>query len=63
MFEETERRAVLTKQWAQYKAQQHTREQALIRHATEARERAMDELRLHSEELYLEALKVRQLHS
>ncbi|XP_048370786.1 39S ribosomal protein L40, mitochondrial isoform X2 [Sphaerodactylus townsendi] len=55
-FEESERRAILIKKWAQYKHQQHRAEMETIRSLMEAQEQALKELRLESEELYQAAI-------
>jgi len=59
-FEESERRIKLFREWAQYKNSQHTEQINAILTAIKSRERAMDELRKISEQLYLDALKVCQ---
>ncbi|KPP70521.1 39S ribosomal protein L40, mitochondrial-like [Scleropages formosus] len=56
--EESERRAMLLKEWARYKHQQHQAEMAAIREALEAQQEALEELRLESEELYKAALRI-----
>jgi len=56
-FEETERRALLLKEWSRYKQGQHIAEMEAVELALEAQREALEELRLESEELYQEALK------
>lgn len=56
-FEESERRALLLKEWSRYKQNQHHAEMVAINLALEAQREALEELRLESEELYLAALK------
>lgn len=56
-FEESERRALLLKEWSRYKQEQHMAEKKAIESALEAQTEALEELRLSSYELYQEALK------
>ncbi|CAL1614932.1 unnamed protein product [Knipowitschia caucasica] len=56
-FEESERRALLLKEWSRYKQEQHMAEMKALECALEAQREALEELRLSSEELYDEALK------
>ncbi|KTF86083.1 hypothetical protein cypCar_00025965 [Cyprinus carpio] len=55
-FEESERRALLLKEWSRYKYSQHQTEMDTINEALEAQRQALDELKLESEELYKAAL-------
>ncbi|XP_063051711.1 39S ribosomal protein L40, mitochondrial [Engraulis encrasicolus] len=55
-FEESERRALLHKEWTVFKHGQHQAEMATIKGAVEAQRQALEELRLESEELYQAAL-------
>lgn len=55
-FEESERRALLHKEWTVFKLAQHQAEMAAIKGAMEAQRQALEELRLESEELYQAAL-------
>lgn len=56
-FEESERRALLLKEWSRYKQQQHMAEKKAIESALDAQAEALEELRLSSNELYQSALK------
>nr|XP_015221316.1 PREDICTED: 39S ribosomal protein L40, mitochondrial [Lepisosteus oculatus] len=56
-FEESERRALLLKEWARYKQSQHEAEMKAIGSALEAQREALEELRLESEELYQAAVR------
>lgn len=56
-FEESERRALLLKEWGRYKQEQHMAEMKAVEHALEAQREALEELKLESEELYQQALK------
>ncbi|KAG7481050.1 hypothetical protein MATL_G00062630 [Megalops atlanticus] len=56
-FEESERRALLLKEWSRYKQSQHKVEMEAISEALEAQREALEELKLESEELYQAALK------
>ncbi|KAJ8005749.1 hypothetical protein DPEC_G00121130 [Dallia pectoralis] len=55
-FEESERRALLLKEWSRYKQTQHRAEMEAVRVAVETQREALEELRLESEELYQAAL-------
>ncbi|XP_028853138.1 large ribosomal subunit protein mL40 [Denticeps clupeoides] len=55
-FEESERRALLLKEWARYKHAQHRTEMAAVADALEAQRQALQELQLESEELYRAAV-------
>ncbi|XP_073675811.1 large ribosomal subunit protein mL40 isoform X1 [Garra rufa] len=55
-FEESERRALLLKEWSRYKFAQHQTEMNIIKEALEAQRQALDELKLESEELYKAAV-------
>lgn len=57
-FEEMEERAQLTKEWTKYKQKQNAVQMSAIRGLLAAQQKALDELRSESVELYLEALKV-----
>ncbi|XP_072289580.1 large ribosomal subunit protein mL40 [Eucyclogobius newberryi] len=56
-FEESERRALLLKEWSRYKQEQHMAEMKAVESALEAQREALEELRITSEELYQAALK------
>lgn len=56
-FEESERRALLLKEWSRYKLAEHRAEMEGVNQALEAQAEALKELRLESEELYQAALK------
>ncbi|KAJ8391723.1 hypothetical protein AAFF_G00086730 [Aldrovandia affinis] len=56
-FEESERRALLLKEWSRYKLSQHKAEMAAIGQALQAQREALQELKLESEELYWAALR------
>ncbi|XP_071380001.1 large ribosomal subunit protein mL40 [Centroberyx affinis] len=56
-FEESERRALLLKEWSRYKQKQHMAEMEAIEVALEAQREALQELKIESEELYQAALK------
>jgi len=56
-FEESERRALLLKEWCRYKQKQHMDEVQAVELALEAQREALEELKLESEELYQAALK------
>ncbi|XP_029019371.1 39S ribosomal protein L40, mitochondrial [Betta splendens] len=56
-FDESERRALLLKDWSRYKLKQHMAEVNAIECALEAQREALKELKLESEELYQAALK------
>ncbi|CAM4719376.1 unnamed protein product [Leuciscus chuanchicus] len=55
-FEESERRALLLKEWSRYKRSQHQTEMLVIQEALEAQTQALEELKLESEELYKAAV-------
>ncbi|XP_051964044.1 39S ribosomal protein L40, mitochondrial [Xyrauchen texanus] len=55
-FEESERRALLLKEWSRYKHIQHQAEMGAIKDALEAQRQALEELKLESEELYKAAI-------
>lgn len=57
LFEESERRALLLKEWSRYKQKQHMAEAEAIELALKAQQEALEELKLESEELYQAALK------
>uniref|UniRef100_A0A8C6T2B4 Large ribosomal subunit protein mL40 n=1 Tax=Neogobius melanostomus TaxID=47308 RepID=A0A8C6T2B4_9GOBI len=56
-FEESERRALLLKEWSRYKQEQYMAEKKAIESSLEAQREALEELRLSSHELYQAALK------
>ncbi|XP_040010862.1 39S ribosomal protein L40, mitochondrial isoform X2 [Xiphias gladius] len=56
-FEESEGRALLLKEWSQYKKEQHMAEVQAVELALEAQKEALEELKVESEELYQAALK------
>ncbi|XP_066115974.1 large ribosomal subunit protein mL40 [Saccopteryx bilineata] len=56
-FEEAERRALLLKKWSLYKQREHEMEREAIKTMLEAQQEALQELRLTSEELHVEAIK------
>lgn len=56
-FEESERRALLLKEWSRYKQEQHKAEKNAIESALKAQREALEELRRSSQELYLAAIK------
>uniref|UniRef100_UPI00398ED4C0 large ribosomal subunit protein mL40 n=1 Tax=Pristiophorus japonicus TaxID=55135 RepID=UPI00398ED4C0 len=55
--EESERRALLMKEWSRYKKKEHKQEAEMIQSMMEAQQQALKELRLESEELYQAAVK------
>ncbi|XP_073485081.1 large ribosomal subunit protein mL40 [Aquarana catesbeiana] len=55
--DEQERRALLIKKWARVKQEEHEAEQRSIETLLEAQRKALDELRLESEELYQAAVR------
>jgi len=57
-FEESERRALLLKDWTRYKTKQHYREMAAVTQLRWSQQRALEELRKESEELYQSAIQV-----
>lgn len=56
--EELERRVLLEKAWTKYKHQQHLADMQMIDRITASQQKALDELRKESEELYQEAIQV-----
>ncbi|CAL8236605.1 unnamed protein product [Boreogadus saida] len=56
-FEESERRALLLKEWSRFKHAQHTAEMEAINLALDAQREALEELKIESEELYKAAIK------
>ncbi|KAK5870943.1 hypothetical protein PBY51_003848 [Eleginops maclovinus] len=56
-FEESERRALLLKEWCRFKQEQHMAEMQAVELALKAQTEALEELKLESEELYHAALK------
>jgi len=57
-FEESERRALLHKDWTRYKTRQHRDEMLVVARLRGSQQRALDELRSESEELYQSAIQV-----
>ena len=57
-FEESERRALLLKDWTRYKRRQHMAEMQQITKALESQQKALEALREESEELYQQAIQV-----
>ena len=57
-FEESERRALLHKEWARYKRRQHVSEIQQLTQAMNTQQKALDALREESEELYQQAVQV-----
>ena len=57
-FDESERRALLHKDWTRYKTKQHHTEMIAVGRLRWAQQRALDELRSESEELYQSAIQV-----
>ncbi|XP_039542707.1 39S ribosomal protein L40, mitochondrial isoform X2 [Pimephales promelas] len=55
-FEESERRALLLKEWSRFKRSQHLTEMHEMQEALEAQRQALEELKLESEELYKAAV-------
>ncbi|KAK5647545.1 hypothetical protein RI129_002437 [Pyrocoelia pectoralis] len=53
-----ETRALLEKQWSRYKHQQHLADIQLVDRIIYSQQKAIDELRKESEELYLEAVQI-----
>lgn len=53
-----EQRALLSKQWASYKRLQHLNDTKMLDRIQYAQQRALDELRNESEELYQAAIQV-----
>lgn len=58
-FDETERRALLHKNWSRYKLNQFVSEMSVVSRVLESQRRALQELRNESEELYQQAIQVR----
>ncbi|XP_038065151.1 39S ribosomal protein L40, mitochondrial-like isoform X2 [Patiria miniata] len=56
-YEEQERRALLQKDWARHKFQEHVTETNLIQALLRSQEKALKELRAESEELYQQAIQ------
>ncbi|XP_072443226.1 large ribosomal subunit protein mL40 isoform X2 [Chiloscyllium punctatum] len=56
-MEESERRALLMKEWSRYKQKEHDREAEMIQSMIKAQQQALQELRLESEQLYQAAIK------
>lgn len=56
--EELERRVLLEKMWSKYKHEQHLADIKMIDRIAYSQQKALDELRKESEELYLEAIQV-----
>lgn len=54
-----EKRVLLEKQWAKYKFDQHLADIRMIERMFNSQQKALDELRKESEELYQEAIQVR----
>jgi len=57
-FEESERRALLLKDWTRYKTKQHRDEMTKVAQVRWSQQRALEELRKESEELYESAIQV-----
>lgn len=57
-FDESERRALLHKDWTRYKTKQHTNEMTAVALVRWAQQQALEELRRESEELYQSAVQV-----
>jgi large subunit ribosomal protein L40 len=55
-----EERAILHKEWARYKNKQHVKDLQMIDRLIFAQQKALDELRQESEELYEAAIQVIQ---
>ena len=56
-YEEREKRALLQKDWARHKFQEHVTETHLIQSLLKMQEKALQELRTESEDLYQEAIQ------
>ncbi|NP_001004612.1 large ribosomal subunit protein mL40 [Danio rerio] len=56
-FEESERRALLLKEWSRHKHKQHQMEMQEIQEALKAQKQALMQLKLESKELYIAALR------
>ena len=57
-FDESERRALLLKEWTRYKTKQHRSEMLAFARVCQSQQRALEELRKESEELYQSAIQV-----
>lgn len=57
--EEKESRILLQKKWNRYKSQQYLADVQTIDSIIQSQQKALDELRAESEELYQEAIQVR----
>jgi len=57
-FEESERRALLHKDWTRYKMKQHCNEMTAVMRVRWSQQRALEELQKESEELYQSAIQV-----
>ncbi|XP_077998632.1 large ribosomal subunit protein mL40-like [Glandiceps talaboti] len=57
-FEESERRALLQKEWSHYRFQQHLSKTEVLERALKAQQKALDELNDESEELYDLAIQI-----
>lgn len=57
-FDETERRALLHKDWSRYKLNQFVSEMSAVSRVLESQKHALAELRNESEELYQQAIQV-----
>ncbi|XP_062896970.1 39S ribosomal protein L40, mitochondrial [Mobula hypostoma] len=55
--EESERRALLMKEWSRYKQKEHEKEEEMMQSMIDAQHEALQELRLESEDLYQAAIK------
>ncbi|XP_071806296.1 large ribosomal subunit protein mL40-like [Asterias amurensis] len=56
-YDEQERRALLQKRWARYRFQEHVKETHLIKDILRVQQKALQELRAESEDLYLAAVE------
>ncbi|XP_020392993.2 39S ribosomal protein L40, mitochondrial [Rhincodon typus] len=56
-MEDSERRALLMKEWSRYKQKEYEKEAEMIQSMIKAQQQALQELRLESEELYQAAIK------
>jgi large subunit ribosomal protein L40 len=59
--EQQEERALLMKEWARYKHAERLRDLQLVDKVMNSQQKALDELRAESEELYQEAIQVSSL--
>jgi len=57
-FDESERRALLHKDWSRYRTRQFVHEMGVVRRAVELQSRALLELRQESEQLYQQAIQL-----